>query len=154
MKIVSYEQALFRLAAYCSRGERCIFDVCQKMRQWEIAEEDQKKIVQRLQDEKFLDENRFCRAYVNDKWKCSHWGIRKIAAGLKRKQIPAALIREALSGIDAEENREQLYQLLAAKRKTVKGESEYEIRQKLIRFALGRGFAWNDIEAAMKLRPD
>jgi len=150
MTPISFEQALHRLAAYCSRGERCVFDLRQKMRQWEIPEEDQKKIVQRLQDEKFLDENRFCRAYVNDKWKYNHWGTQKIAAGLKEKQIPPSLIREALSGIDSEVNREQLRQLLANKRKTVKGGSEYEIRQKLIRFAIGRGFSFDDIEAALE----
>jgi len=150
MQTVPYEQALFHLAAYCSRGERCVFDVRQKMRQWEIPEEDQKKIVQRLQDEKFVDESRFCRAYVNDKRKYNGWGLHKIAAGLKEKQIPALLIREALSGIDSKETREQLRRLLAEKRKTVKGKNEYEIRQKLIRFALGRGFAMEDIEAAMR----
>jgi regulatory protein len=150
MKPISCEQALHRLAAYCSRGERCIFDLRQKMRQWEIPEEDQKKIVQHLQDEKFLDESRFCRAYVNDKWKYNHWGTHKIAAGLKEKQIPLPLIREALSGIDSDENCEQLRRLLAAKRKTVKGGREYEIRQKLIRFAIGRGFGLDDIEAALE----
>jgi regulatory protein len=149
MKPISYEQALHLLAAHCSRGERCIQDIRQKMVRWELAEEDQKKIIRQLQNEKFLDEKRFCHAYVNDKSKYSHWGAYKIQYELKKKQLPEPLIREALMEIDSTENREQLRRLLETKRKTVKGANEYEIKQKLIRFAAARGFLQEDIEAVL-----
>jgi len=150
MKLITYEQALHRLAAYCSRGERCIYDLRQKMIRWEISFENQNKIINYLQKEKFLDEKRFCKAYVNDKFKYSRWGAYKIKYELKKKQIPEEIIKEALQNIDSEENRKQLSQLLKAKLKTVKGKNEYEIKQKLIRFAAGRGFSLEDIEAAFE----
>ncbi|MDR0865197.1 MAG: RecX family transcriptional regulator [Candidatus Symbiothrix sp.] len=149
MKPITYEQALHRLAAYCSRGERCIQDIRQKMIRWELAAEDQKKIIGKLQSEKFLDERRFCKAFVNDKSKYSHWGVYKIQYELKKKQLPESFIREALSEIDREENREQLRKLLATKQKTVKGVNEYEIKQKLVRFAAGKGFLLEDIESVI-----
>ncbi|GHV12322.1 regulatory protein RecX [Bacteroidia bacterium] len=149
MKQVNFELALHRLAAYCSRAERCVYDIRQKMTLWELSENDQKKILQSLQSEKFLDEQRFCRAFVNDKSKFSHWGAYKIKYALKNKQIPTELIDEALQIIDPQANREQLRQLLEKKRKTVKGANDYEIQAKLMRFAAGRGFSPDDIEAVL-----
>jgi regulatory protein len=150
MNKVNFEIALHRLAAYCSRAERCVYDIRQKMLRWELSDSDQKKILQRLQAEKFLDEQRFCKAFVNDKSKYSHWGAYKIKYALKNKQIPPELIDEAMQHIDPLENREQLRELLKKKRKTVKGANEYEIRIKLMRFAAGRGFSPDDINAALR----
>jgi regulatory protein len=149
MNPIKYEQALHRLAAYCSRGERCVSDLRRKMLGWELPELEQQKIIQHLQNEKFLDERRFCRAFVHDKSIYNHWGIYKIKYELMKKQLPDPFIREALSGMDASANREQLRQLLATKRKSVKGANEYEINQKLMRFAAGKGFSPEDIEAVL-----
>jgi len=147
MNKLSYEQALHRLAAYCSRAERCIFDVSRKMDEWEIPSEQQNQIIQKLQKEKFLDEERYCKAFVNDKTKYNRWGIHKIRFELKKKQIPEPLIREALKNLDPEENRERLRLLIDQKMKSVKGKNEWEIRQKLMRFASSRGFSQDDIDA-------
>ncbi|MDR2086856.1 MAG: RecX family transcriptional regulator [Dysgonamonadaceae bacterium] len=149
MKQMTYEQALGRLAGYCSRAERCISDLRRKMDTWEIPVTEQNKIIQRLLQEKFIDESRYCRAFVNDKIHYNRWGIQKIKYELKKKQLSESTIREALEDIDPDESREQLRQLLQNKRKTIRGENEYEIRQKLIRFAAGRGFSLDDIEKAL-----
>ncbi|MDR2621209.1 MAG: RecX family transcriptional regulator [Dysgonamonadaceae bacterium] len=147
--MISFEQALNRLANYCSRAERCISDVRRKLEAFEIAKDEQDKIIQRLQQEKFLDERRYCRAFVNDKSKYARWGAHKIKYALKKKQIPDELIRESLENLDPAENREQLRRLIEQKRKTVKGKNEFEVRQKLIRFAVGRGFALEEVESVL-----
>jgi regulatory protein len=150
MKQLSPEQALHRLAAYCSHAERCIFDVRRKMDAWEIPVNEQNKIIERLMQEKFLDESRYCRAFVNDKSKYSHWGAYKIKYELAKKQIPGQLIREALENLDSNESQEQLRGLLEQKRKSVKGKTEFEIKQKLMRFAASRGFSQGEIEKALE----
>jgi len=146
MNKLNYEQALHRIAAYCSRSERCIWDACRKLDEWEIPVEQQKPIVQQLLKEKFIDEERFCRAYVNDKAKYNRWGINKIRFELKKKQISETLIRDALKNLDPEETRERLQQLIEQKKKSVKGKNEWEIQQKLLRFAASKGFSQEDIE--------
>jgi len=153
MSKLSYEQALNRLAAYCSRAERCIFDVRSKMYELEIPSEQQNQIIQKLQKEKFLDEERYCKAFVNDKSKYNRWGVNKIRFELKRKQIPEELIREALKNINSEENRERLRLLIEQKMKSVKGKNDWEIRQKLIRFAASRGFSQEDIDIILASIP-
>ena len=150
MKILTYEQALHQLAAYCSRSERCVQDVRQKMTRLELPDEMQNKILLYLQKEKFADESRFCRAFVHDKFHYNRWGGYKIGYELKKKNIPENLIQEALQTLDSSAMREQLRDLLEKKRKTVKGNNEYEIRQKLIRFAAGRGFSLEDIESILR----
>jgi regulatory protein len=149
MKELSYEQVLQRMAVYCSRAERCISDLHRKMETWKIPVIEQDKIIRRLQQEKFIDENRYCRAFVNDKMRYNRWGAQKIKYELKKKQLPDSLIRETLEGINPGESLEQLRQLLQNKRKTIRGNNEYEIRQKLMRFAAGRGFSLDDIERAL-----
>lgn len=149
MKAITYEQALHRLAAYCSRTERCEYDLRRKMLAWELPAEDQNRLLSYLRNEKYLDDARYVRAYVNDKATFSKWGANKIRFELKKKQLPASLIDEALSGLDKEETKETLIRLLTQKKKSVKGKDNYDIRMKLIRFAAGRGYSFEEIEAAL-----
>ena len=146
MTNLSYEQALHRLATYCSRAERCVSDVRRKMDDWEIPADKQNQIIRQLQKEKFLDEERYCKAFVNDKSKYNRWGIFKIRFELRRKQISEALIHEALANMNPEENLERLRLLIEQKKKSVKGKNDFEIKQKLLRFAVSRGFSQEDIE--------
>jgi len=149
MNNLTNEQALRRLAAYCSRSERCVWDVRRKMDAWEISSEQQNQIIQQLQREKFIDEARYCKAFVNDKSQYSRWGSYKIRFELKKKHIPQSLIRDAMDRIDPEESRERLRQLLEQKKKTVTGKNEWDIRQKLLRFAGSRGFSQEEVERAL-----
>jgi regulatory protein len=150
MKVKSPDEALHLLAAYCSRTERCISEVKKKLSQWEIPEKEQSDILKRLQDENFLNEERFCRAFVNDKSKYNKWGAYKIRFELKKKEIPDVMIRDALENISPVENEERLLQLLQTKQKSVKGNSEFEVKQKLMRFAAGRGFSLEETEKALE----
>jgi regulatory protein len=145
MKEMLYEQALLRLTAYCSRSEKCLDDIRRKMNQWKMAEKDQKKILDYIQEGKWVDETRFCRSFVNDKSKYNRWGVHKIRYELKKKGISDELINDALSQIDEQENHNRLHRLLENKKKTVYG-SEEQVKQKLIRYAVSRGFLMRDIE--------
>jgi regulatory protein len=73
MNKLTYEQALHRSAAYCSRSERCAWDIRRKMDAWEIPSGQQNQIIQQLRKEKFIDEERYCKAFVNDKAKYNRW---------------------------------------------------------------------------------
>jgi len=148
MNKLNYEQALSYLAAYCSTGERCIFDVRRKMEKWKIPSVQQIEIIQKLQKENFLDEERYCKAFVNDKSQYNRWGNYKIRYELRKRQIPESLIRDSMETVNSEENLERLRQLIEQKKKSVKGKNEWEIWQKLIRFAVGRGFSQKEVELA------
>jgi len=140
MKTPSESEMLRRMAAYCSTAERCIQDVEKKIQVAGLAAEEVERIIARLVSEKFIDEARFARSFVNDKLKFNAWGRVKIAYELSRKRLPSPICREALENIDEAAYLSTLLRILKEKKKTLKGQNEQEDYAKLLRFAAGRGF--------------
>jgi regulatory protein len=97
----------------------------------------------------FIDEERYCRAFVKDKVVYNKWGRRKVEQALWAKRIPQEIISEALDEVDQENYVDTLRQLLKNKSRSVKASSEYERIQKLIRFAAGRGFTMDVIRQCL-----
>ena len=115
------------------------------MRNWELPEGAEDRVIEKLVKEKFIDECRFSRAFVRDKFRYNRWGKIRIRQELKLRQISQKYIDEALKEIDSSDNLSTLSEIIRKKRPSVKGKNEYEIKAKLIRFALGRGFSMDDI---------
>lgn len=139
------EQVLNKLTTLCARGEHCQQEMLDKMRKWEIEEDVQARVMEYLLKEKFIDEERYTRLFVEEKIKFNKWGRKKLEQALYMKRIPRSIYAPILDEIDEENYEEILRPLIEAKRKTVTGKSEYEIRGKLIRFALSRGFDMDTI---------
>ena len=139
------EQVLNKLTTLCARGEHCQQEMLDKMRRWEIDEATQAHVMEYLLKEKFIDDERYTRCFVEEKIKFNGWGRKKVEQALYMKRIPSNIYYPILDEIDEDNYIEKLRPLLEAKRKTVTGKSEYEIRGKLIRFALSRGFEMDTI---------
>jgi regulatory protein len=137
---INYRQILTKAMAVCSRSERCRFDVVEKLRQWELPEDEIAPAIDYLIKERFLDEERFVRFYVNDKLRFNKWGKVKLSFMLRQKQISENIIREAFSQIDNDLYLKTLRSLLASKIKSIKGSSDYERKGKLAVFAQSHGF--------------
>lgn len=146
-------EALNRVAAYCSTAEHCRAEIAEKLQRWGIAFDAIERILNHLEQEKYLDEERYCRAFINDKYRFAKWGKVKIGQAFQLKKISPFVYRPFLEEIDEEEYLSNLQKLLAAKRKSVHAENEYELNGKLIRFALSRGFEMKDIRRCMDV-PD
>ena len=91
------EEALNRVASYCSTAEHCRAEINEKLQRWGIAYDTIARILDRLESEKFIDDERFCRAFVNDKFRFAKWGKMKIAQGLYMKKIPSDVAWRYLS---------------------------------------------------------
>jgi regulatory protein len=143
-------QIVSSLAKYCSLAERCLSDVRKKIRAEGLSEDAEKRIIDRLLREKFIDEKRFVRSFVNDKFRFNHWGRIKIAQELKMRDIKPDHCQEALEAIDANEYFAVLNDILAKKRHTVKGRSPQDTFWKLCRFAVSKGFEMPLIIDALK----
>lgn len=140
MKILSPNEALQKAQSLCSQSEYCVYDMEQKLVRWGMEAPNVAHILQQLIDEKYIDEARYCKAFVNDRFKFSKWGRIKIAQALSQKRINKSLVELAFDTIDETAYTETLKSLLTAKRRQTKGNSDFEINNKLIRFASGRGF--------------
>ena len=97
-------------------------------------------IIARLLKERFIDESRYTRFFVNDKLRFNKWGRVKIGYELYKKNIPSPIREESLAAIDEGEYRSILLDLLKSKKKSTKGKDERDLFNKLLRFAAGRGF--------------
>ncbi len=139
MKPISPAEALNKAAAYCTLCERCISEVSKKLTTWGVSPAEQQRIIDRLQDEGFINEERYCRAFVNDKLRFNRWGRVKIRAALYEKQLPREYIAQAIEDIDEEEYMQTLHDLVATKQRELKNE-DFATKQKIIRFAASRGF--------------
>lgn len=138
---LSEEKALFRAAAYCSKAERCEFDVRRKLVGWELTDEEQDRILKRLKEEKYIDNSRYARSFINDKIKYNKWGVNKIVFELKKKRVEEKYYSQILNDLSKEEFEPQLISILKTKNRSVKAKDIYDRKNKLIRFALGRGFS-------------
>lgn len=140
MKPLSEPEALNRAAAYCTTCERCVSEVCAKLVVWGMDNAQQQRIIDRLIEENFICEERFCRAFVNDKVRFNRWGRIKIRAALSEKRLPRELVNEAIDNIDEELYTASLADVIASKRKELKGKDDRATQQKIIRHAASRGY--------------
>ena len=149
-KEYSFEELLHKAASYCSISEHCVSEADEKLQKWEVAEADRKKIISRLTADDFINEKRYAKAFVKDKFRFNKWGKIKISAALNAKGLDENLISEALGVIDEGEYEEMLASLLKTKLSTLKYTYEYEKQGKLFRFAQSRGFEYGVTERVMR----
>ncbi|MDR0667909.1 MAG: RecX family transcriptional regulator [Prevotellaceae bacterium] len=140
---LSAEQALARLQQRCSRAEQCPSDVRKKLQDWGVPEKEIPAIIKTLQAQGFIDEARYARAFVRDKYGLAHWGTVKIKQVLYAKKIPPDTIADALQEIDRAQYKADLLRLLRRKKATLKDASPAAHADRLLRFALGRGYEYD-----------
>ncbi|KAA6333584.1 Regulatory protein RecX [termite gut metagenome] len=142
-------EALNRMAAYCSGAEHCRVEVREKLLRQELDENAIERILNRLEKETFVDNERYARSFINDKIRFDKWGKLKIKQALYFKQIPQEIVSGELEKIDEEEYLSLLRDILERKKKTIRAKDAYEQKGELMRFALGKGFEMEDIEKCM-----
>lgn len=150
MKEYSIDELLHKAASYCSISEHCISEVELKLKAWGVEHDKTEKIIAKLIEDDFINEKRYCIAFVKDKFHFNKWGKIKISYSLKQKGLDNKLISNALNTIDEGEYEEMLAVLLKAKLKTIKWEYEYEKMGKLFNFAQSRGFESSIIDKAIR----
>ena len=129
---LSKAEWLDKCEAYCAKSEHCTADVRRKLYEWAAPAEISDEIVENLYKNDFLNDARFCHAYVHDKVAYQSWGRIKIQAGLRALDLPESEIRKSLDEIDEKQYKSNLQALF----KQRKSDSE----EKRLRFLLQRGF--------------
>lgn len=139
-KPLSPEQVLDKMAKYCAYQERCVKDVNEKLKSFDLTTKDKEEILAYLVDNRFVDDERFARSFVKGKINQSGWGLNKIRFHLMQKGIAKGLIDLSLEAYDEEAYRQRLIEVLRVKSKTVKAANDFEKNRKLAAFAIQRGF--------------
>ena len=139
-KPLTPDLVLDKMAKYCAYQERCVKEVRDKLKTFDIAEEDKTKILDYLLDNRFVNDERYAKAFVRGKVNQSGWGINKIRFHLIQKGIDKDIIDEALGQTDEDAYRQRLIEILKTKAKTIKAASDFEKKRKLAAYAMQKGF--------------
>ena len=139
------DEALASLMRLCARAERSSGDALRLMQNWGVAKEEQYRVLQRLQRERFIDDRRYAEAFVREKCNLSAWGRYKIQSALMRKGIASDIIAAALAALNTTDNKKRLQERLQTKIKHIKYDTPYQLKTKLIRYALSLGFEMDEV---------
>ena len=143
----SLAQLIAKAEAYCAATEHCISEVKYKLIQWHATPEQIEQIIPHLQKEKFIDELRYSSAFARDKASLAGWGETKIRYMLSSRGIPKEVITLALEEIDGDKAADKLEKLMANKFKSLKDDPQ--CRMKMLRFALGRGYDYEEVSSVL-----
>ena len=144
---------LNNLRRQCSRREYCTSDVLKKAEKALEGDRDKAaEVVKILVQEKYVDDLRYCEAYAREKSSISGWGEVKIKYMLSAKGIAKDTISQALTQIDPQRASSRLGKLLENKYRTLKDDPGWKL--KLLRFALGRGYSYDEVSDCINRMKD
>jgi len=138
-----------KIKHWCALQERAHGDVIKKLRTWSVDEEDAEQILTELISENFVNEERFARAFASGKFKIKKWGWHKIKTILKQKGVSNYSIQLAKEEIDDDEYRQTMIEVLKKKWPQIKADSTWEAKQKLLRYAAGKGYNQEEVIGAI-----
>ena len=143
-KTKTAQQALQSLMRLAARSEKSTGDALRLMRTWGVPEAEQRGVLDKLIADRYIDNRRYAEAYAREKSRLAGWGERKIAMQLRMKGVEretiSAVLAEVLQG---DSMAERLQEKLEKKLRTVKAANDYELRGKLLRYALGLGYDYD-----------
>ena len=143
-KTKTAQQALQSLMRLCARSEKSTGDALRLMRTWGVPEAEQRGVLNKLIADRYIDNRRYAEAYTREKSQLAGWGERKIAMQLRLKGVERETISAVLAELMEDDSRvERLHEKLTKKLRTVKATNDYELRGKLLRYALGLGYDYD-----------
>jgi len=143
---------LQKAASYCAYQERTQDEVRQRLKKWNVWGEESDEIIAELISQNYLSEERFAKTYAGGKFRMKNWGRMKIKQELHRRGLSEYSIEKGMKEIGDKAYLEGLKEILT-KKKIILERTEtdqFKLKQKLVRFALGKGYeselVWKMIE--------
>jgi regulatory protein len=131
---------LQKIRNFCSYRERCISEVEEKLKSLAVQKQKIPGIINQLQKEGYLDEERFAKAFAGGKFRLNKWGKNKIEFEMRIRGIPELMIQEGMAEIDENEYHQTLKELMIHKYNEIKSDENVNIREKILNFAYGKGY--------------
>lgn len=103
-----------------------------------------------LKERKYLDDERYCEMFINDKINISKHGVRKIKEALYYKGIDKEIIEEKIKCISAESEEERALLLGEKKLLNIKENDNRKKMSKLSNYLLGKGFEYETVNKTLR----
>lgn len=147
---LSEEQIIKKLESFCAYRERCESEVKQKLYQLAVDVKETDFYINYLKENNFLNEDRFVAAFARGKFNIKSWGKRKIIQELQVKRIDSKKILQSIENIDEGQYFVRLQDLLEKKLRTIKEIDVFKKKQKLMQYAMQKGYEMELIIEALK----
>ncbi|ADB41023.1 regulatory protein RecX [Spirosoma linguale] len=136
----SVKDALRKAAMFCAYQERTQQEVRDRLKEWGVWGDDAEEVIAELIQQNYLNEERFAKSFAGGKFRVKGWGKRKIKQHLQQRGITGYNLDQAMNEIAPDDYRGTLSDLLAKKRQSLRGDSPLVVKQKLVRYALSKGY--------------
>lgn len=134
------DEALERLEELCMRSEQCTADARRKLWTWQVPSDRANEVIDSLIERKFIDDGRFARAFVSDRYRFAGWGRSKLRAALMNKNMSQAFISQAMEVIDPVTYQMAAFNALRSKLRSIDRTDMRRCRERLLRFGISRGY--------------
>lgn len=141
----SPEQALAALMRLAARSEKSSGDALRLMQNWGVDPSARQGVLQRLINDKFIDDRRYAEAFVRDKMRFSGWGVFKLRAALRNKGISTDIVEDVLRMLDSNNMTDRLRERLERKMRTTKYTTRYDLKTKLMRYGASLGYDFESV---------
>jgi regulatory protein len=149
-KPISVSDAVIKARTFCNYRERCHKELRDKLYSMGLWKRDVDHVIMQMMDENLLNEERYAKSYARGHFYNKKWGKYKITVEMRGKQINDRLIKTALNEIDEEDYSSMIKTLIEKKAKELKGNA-FEKKQKVSRYLLQKGYAYNEINPHLNL---
>ena len=139
-----------KLTRYCLYRERCTFEVQQKMYELKLDEDASQQLMNQLKEEKYLDDERYVKAYINARIYLKKWGKKKIQAELSLRKLDRTLVKKLLLEVDDPIYIRHLQELAEKKWNTLYKKPDREKQAALLRYLSSKGYEQDLIMDWMK----
>lgn len=144
------KEILAKILKYCAYRERTWQEVNQKFYEYQTTDEIKERIIAFLKEENYVNDERYTQSFVRGKVNIKKWGKQKIKNELRHKNISGEEVQQALDNIDETSYKQSLIDLLNKKNKSLKDEIKNDRRNKLVRYALSKGYEMDLIFNCLK----
>ena len=131
---------LRRAASFCAYQERTQREVRERLGEWEVFGDEAEEMIAWLIEQNYLNEERFAKTFAGSKFRVKRWGRHKIRQHLKQRGITGYNLEQAMKEIEPDDYRQTLIDLLEKKKRSLQGESPLVMKQKLVRYAISKGY--------------
>ncbi len=134
------KEALIKAASFCAYQERTHKEVRKRLAELEVMGDEAEEIISYLIENNYLNEERFARIFAGSKFRVKKWGRIKIRQELKMRGVSDYCLRAGMGEIDGDDYMITLEAIIEKKSKDIKDFEKLIRKQKLVKYALSKGF--------------
>ncbi|HMJ69512.1 MAG TPA: regulatory protein RecX [Cyclobacteriaceae bacterium] len=133
-------EALAKIYSYCAYQERSHLEVKKRLFNYGLNSDEVEQILSKLITDGFVNEERFAKAFAGGKFRIKKWGRLKIENELNLIGLSSRNITRGLQEIETEDYEKALRHVLEKKASLLNESDAFKKRDKLAKFAIGRGY--------------